>query len=83
MLQVSDGARLAHEPLGERGGGRETEVEDLDCHVAVERGVVNSKDGGEAAFAQEGTDGKFVAQGLLQATTERGEIQRTHGGRET
>ena len=83
VLQVGDGARLAHEALGERGGGCETEVEDFDRHVAVERGVVNAKNGGEAAFAQEGTDGKFVAQGLLQATTERGEIQRAHGGRET
>jgi len=83
VLQVSDGARLAHEPLGQRGGRCETEVEDLDRHVAVERGVVNPKYGGEAAFAQEGADGKFVAQGLLQATTQRGEIQRTHGGRET
>jgi hypothetical protein len=83
VLEPGDGARLAHEALRERRGGSEAEVDDLDRDVALERRVANAEHGGKATFAQEGADGKFVAQGPLQAFAERGEIQRPHGGRET
>src|SRR5438445_155281 len=82
VLESRAGARLAHEPLGEPGRGRETQVEDLHRDVLAQVLVADAEHGGEPAFAQDISDGKFFAEGFLEAATQRGEIER-HGGRET
>src|SRR6184192_2483030 len=82
VLESRAGARLAHEPLGEPGRRRETQVEDLHCDVLALVLVADAEHGGEPAFAQDISDGKFFAEGFLEAATQRGEIER-HGGRET
>jgi len=44
--------------------------------------VPDAEHGGEPAFAQDISDGKFFAEGFLEAATQRGDVER-HGGRET
>jgi len=80
MLEARDGLGLAQEPLGERGGRFEIEIEDLHCDVTVERRIAHAKHGREAALPKERPDRKFLTQGLLQALLESCEI---HGGRES
>ena len=80
VLEPGDGLRFAEKPLGERGGGREVEIEDLHRDVAVQCRVAHAEDGREAALPEERPDGKFLTQGLLQAFLESCEI---HGGRES
>ena len=82
VLEAGAGSRLAHEPLGESRRRRETEVEHLDGHVVPQRIVAHPEHRRESAFAQHVSNGKFLAEGFLEAATQRGEIER-HDGRET
>jgi len=82
VLEPSDGARFAHEPDGERGRGREPQVHDFHGHIAVLALLPHPEHGGEPAFAQQGTDGKFLSESLLQPLAQCGDVER-HGGRET
>ena len=82
VLEPRDSARLAHEALRQRRGGREAEVENLDREVAGQRLVPHAEHRREAPLAQQGANRKFLPECLLQATTQRGEIGG-HGGRQT
>ena len=82
MLELRDGARFAHEPLGELWRRRETQIEHFHRDVTAQGFVSHAEDRGESTFAQQGADSKFVSESLLQARAEPGEIQR-HGGRKT
>ena len=82
VLEPRDGARLPHEALGQRRRGREAEVEDFDREVAGQGLVPHPEHRREATLAQQGANGKFVPERLLQAAAQRGEIEG-HGGRQT
>ncbi len=82
VLELPAGARLAHEALRQPGRRGQAQVEHLHGDVAVLRMVAHAEHGGEAAFAQQIPDRKFLAECFLEAATQRGEIER-HGGRET
>jgi len=80
VLEPGNRLRFAEKPLGERGGGREVQIEDLYGDVAVQCRVAYAKHGREATLPEERPDGKFLTQRLLQALLESCEI---HGGRES
>ena len=70
VLELRDGARLAHEPLGQRRRRGEIQVQDLYRDVPAQREVTHSEHGGKAALPEERAHGKFRAQGLLQTFLE-------------
>jgi len=77
--ELSAGAGLAHESLGEGGRGGLPQVEHLHRDVAVLGLVPHAEDRGEAPLSEQIAHGKFLADGFLEAASQRGDIER-HGG---
>ncbi len=82
MLELCAGARLAYEPVGERGRWGLAQIQHF--HRDVTAGVLfpDAEHGCEPALAEQVPHSKFGSEGFLETLAQRVEVER-HGGRET
>ena len=77
MLEARDGLRFAQEALRDHRGWRELHVEHFHRDIAIQHVVARAEHRGEAPLTQQGANGKFLSERLLQALLEGCEV---HGG---